>query len=367
MNLVLTLDWSPSGDRLVTAGEDTTVRVWDVSPQAQILAGHAGPVVSVAWSPSGDRLATVSPYDTVRIWDVSTGEELAAIIGQGWVEWIIWSPSGDRVAGRTEPYFVQDPAIYVWDASTGEELLAVEAGFGRPSWSPTEDRLVAAASDGTVKIWDASTGEELLSFEGHDGDAGVSADWSPDGERIVTNDNGGQALVWDADNGEVLLRLQPEPAGGLMTRAVWSPDGQRIATHSEDTVGGRIWDVSTALNTGAMTGELLVTLTGHTGAVWSIDWSAEGERLLTGSMDGTAMMWDAQSGAELLRYSFSGQVNDSWSPDKEQIAFGLPDGTIRIVEVNWHTREELIAHARECCLIRQLTADERELFGLPAR
>jgi hypothetical protein len=38
-----------------------------------------------------------------------------------------------------------------------------------------------------------------------------------------------------------------------------------------------------------------------------------------------------------------------------------------IFDVNWHTREELIAYARECCLIRQLTADERELFGLPAR
>jgi WD40 repeat protein len=94
---------------------------------------------------------------------------------------------------------------------------------------------------------------------------------------------------------------------------------------------------------------------------------AEGDRLLTGATDGTAIIWDAQSGAELLRYSFGGTVNDSWSPDREQIAFGLSDGTIRIVEVNWHTREELIAHARECCLIRQLTADERELFGLPAR
>jgi hypothetical protein len=51
----------------------------------------------------------------------------------------------------------------------------------------------------------------------------------------------------------------------------------------------------------------------------------------------------------------------------EQIAFGQEDGTVWIVATNWHTREELIAYARECCLIRELTADERQLFGLPAR
>ena len=117
-----------------------------------------------------------------------------------------------------------------------------------------------------------------------------------------------------------------------------------------------------------MTGELLVTFTGHTGSVWSIDWSAESDRLLTASNDGTAKIWDADTGVELLSYSFGGWLGHSeWSPDMRQIAFGQMDGMVWIFDVNWHTTEELIAYARECCLIRQLTADERELFGLPAR
>jgi hypothetical protein len=33
----------------------------------------------------------------------------------------------------------------------------------------------------------------------------------------------------------------------------------------------------------------------------------------------------------------------------------------------WQTMEELIAYAKECCLVHELTAEEREVFGLPER
>jgi WD40 repeat protein len=142
-----------------------------------------------------------------------------------------------------------------------------------------------------------------------------------------------------------------------MTRAAWSPDGKRIATFSDV---GRIWDAST--------GELLLTFTGHTAAAFGLDWSATGDRLLTVSNDGTARIWNAGTGAELLVYSFGPQLTEGmWSPDMKRIALSANDGKVRIIDVHWHTTDELIAYARECCLMRQLTADERVLFGLPPR
>jgi WD40 repeat protein len=144
-----------------------------------------------------------------------------------------------------------------------------------------------------------------------------------------------------------------------MTKAAWSPDGKRIATYSADSTDGRIWDASS--------GELLLTFSGHTASVFGLDWSATGERLLTVSNDGTARIWDTSTGAELLSYSFGPQLTSGvWSPDNKQIALSAVDGKIRIVDVLWNTTDELIAYARQCCLMRQLTADERELFGLPA-
>jgi WD40 repeat protein len=198
----------------------------------------------------------------------------------------------------------------------------------------------------------------LLVFGGHYPDLVTSADWFPDGERIVTSSTGNYALVWASDTGEELLRLQAEPAANSMDLVAWSPDGMRIATYSNDIVGGRIWD--------ATTGELSLTFTGHTGTVVSIVWSATGDRLLTASLDGTARIWDAQSGGELLSFSFNWPLGHVvWSPDMVYIAFGQGNGTVWIIDTNWHTREELIAYARDCCLIRELTEDERQQFGLP--
>jgi len=33
----------------------------------------------------------------------------------------------------------------------------------------------------------------------------------------------------------------------------------------------------------------------------------------------------------------------------------------------WHSAQELIDYAKECCVVRELTVEEREQFGLPSR
>jgi WD40 repeat protein len=48
-----------------------------------------------------------------------------------------------------------------------------------------------------------------------------------------------------------------------------------------------IWDVKT--------GNEAITLRGHTGPVWSVAFSPDGQRLLTSSRDGTVRTWAASS------------------------------------------------------------------------
>src|SRR5262249_55566773 len=69
----------------------------------------------------------------------------------------------------------------------------------------------------------------------------------------------------------------------------WSPDGARLATGSHDGTA-KVWD--------AAGGRELLTLRGHTGPVRSLAWSPDGARLATGSHDGTAKVWDAAGGRE---------------------------------------------------------------------
>ena len=45
------------------------------------------------------------------------------------------------------------------------------------------------------------------------------------------------------------------------------------------------------------------------------------------------------------------------------------EGNTGLVQIfpTWHSPEELIEYAKECCLLRELTPEERDLFGLPPR
>ena len=76
--------------RIVTGGDDKTVRVWDADtgqPIGEPLTGHTDAVCSVAFSPDGRRIVTGSGDETVRVWDADTGhpvgEPLTGHTGHG--------------------------------------------------------------------------------------------------------------------------------------------------------------------------------------------------------------------------------------------------------------------------------------------
>ena len=74
-----------------------------------------------------------------------------------------------------------------------------------------------------------------------------------------------------------------------MNSVCWSPDGSRIATASKDGTA-RVWD--------AQTGDEILALKGHNNEVTSVCWSPDGSRIATASSDTTARIWGARGGAE---------------------------------------------------------------------
>jgi hypothetical protein len=92
--------FSPDGNRIVTASEDTTVKVWDAQGGQELLTlkGHTSVVFSVAFSPDGKRLVTGSYDKTARVWDADRSQTRSTD-GRG-------NPAGFA----NEPWPLPDPA-----------------------------------------------------------------------------------------------------------------------------------------------------------------------------------------------------------------------------------------------------------------
>ena len=319
---------------VVSEAEDVMRDALKTSRVRVTLSGHSDSVTDIAYSPDGKRLATASVDGTANVWHTTTGQELLTLAGHStWVNSIAFSPDGSRLATASS-----DGTVKVWDATTGQELLSLSAADAVLSvaFSPTSFRLATAASDGTAKVWDAASGQELLSLTGHSSQV-TEITYSPDGLRLATASLDGTIKVWDATNGQELLSLRGQANGELQILSVaFSPDGTRLAAAGADILGAgagiaaentRVWD--------AVTGNELLTITGHTASVNDIAFSPDGLSLVTASDDGTAKVWDASTGKTLLTLAgHSGGVNGiTFSPDGSHVATVSSDKTAKVWNV----------------------------------
>jgi WD40 repeat protein len=336
-HLVDWVSWSPDGHRVATSSYDRTARIWDATDGAELLVfrGHHGGVREVAWSPDGHLVATASEDQTARIWDATDGAELLVLRGHdGWVRGVAWSPDGRCVTTASD-----DRTARVWDAATGTErlvLLSHEDAVRGVAWSPDGQRIATASEDHSVRIWNAADGAELIVLHGHATVVrGVA--WSPDCRRIATASDDRTARIWDVSDRTELMILHGHQNA---VRAVeWSLDGGQIATASDDCTV-RIWNAADRTES--------MTLLGHRNAVWDVAWSPDNRRLATASEDRTARIWDAAACLEtvVMRGHENAVRGVAWSPDGSRIATASEDRTARV----WDAaagRELIVLHGSD--------------------
>ena len=147
----------------------------------------------------------------------------------------------------------------------------------------------------------------------------------------------------------VRLTLTGHDAG--VYSAVYSADGQRIVTGSGDKTA-KVWD--------AKTGQELLTLKGHDNLLWSAGYSPDGQRIVTASWDKTAKVWEANTGKELFTLTGhdGGVESVAYSEDGQRIVTASRDGTVQIYTTDM---DELLEIARSR-VTRQLTAKEKERY-----
>lgn len=380
---LLAVAYSLDGARIVTGSADHTAKVWDAASgkESLTLRGHGGAVKSVAFSPDGQRILTGSWDGTAMVWDATNGGNLLVLKGHDAAVFsAAYSANGQRIVTGSH-----DRTARVWDAVTGADLLTFSGHTNRVwavAFSPDGQRIVSGGWDQTVKVWEATNGHELLTLVGHRG-AVLSVAFSPDGERIVTGSQDHQAKVWGATSGAVLHKLRGHGASvfsvgfspdgkwvisgsGDQTARVWdassgeelrafkshgsqigsvalSPDGRRIVTGGgavrfspdgqyfdviiEEDPTAKVWDAGGSME--------VLTLDGHTGAVSSVDLSADGRLVVSGSFDGTARVWDVRSRREVQRVGGRGTAIRAvaFLPDGRRIVTGSFDRTASVWDI----------------------------------
>ncbi|OQD82439.1 hypothetical protein PENANT_c021G10940 [Penicillium antarcticum] len=136
-----------SGNLLVSASRDHTLRIWDVTTGycVKTLQGHASWVRDVAPSPDGRFLFSAGDDQVPRLWDVSSGETKSTFLGHEHViECVAFAP----------------PTSY--------PHLAPLAGLKKPPAASSSAEFVATGSrDKSIRLWD-SRGNLIKTLVGHD-------------------------------------------------------------------------------------------------------------------------------------------------------------------------------------------------------
>ena len=290
------LDFNPDGEHLAAAGGDMTrVVEFATGVVTNRFARHDAVTVANV-SPNGDRVVTGGSDGCAKIWDRSTQRVVRRleVPGSGRVNDAVFSPDSTSVLIATD-----DGKARLWKLTPDDaekafgEFIGHGARVRSAGFSPNGKYVVTASEDKTARIWNAETLKEEYCLKGHD-QAVLCAAFSGDEQWVVTGSDDNSALIWrvprnePGETGHPSKELRPtarcEGHTASVVAAAFGSGGRRVITGSKDRTA-RIWD--------ATNGTEVLVLKGHSRELTSASFSPDDKKALTSSRDGIAIVWDA--------------------------------------------------------------------------
>ncbi|KAL3312241.1 hypothetical protein Ciccas_009170 [Cichlidogyrus casuarinus] len=324
---------------LAACYQDNTIVIWDTfqGHQVRVLSGHGKPVTAIRWGGS-DLIYSASQDQTIRVWNWDTGSMVRSLSLHGhWINCI--AVSTDYVL-RTGPF---DPAkaslVHTNPHVTGnlrtvearEELRLFAQKLYEKFKGPEGERVAVGSDDNTLSLWrPAESGKPICDrMTGHQGVVN-DVKFSPDGRLIASASFDHSVKIWEGRTGKFLATMYGHVSEVYLV--AWSADSRLLVSGSKDStvklwtmkevrrwtqdqlVGGQeakllangtkfkrlpLEPIVTADNAvpkkkqrpstgrGPFQGKrhLLHDLPGHADAVFALDWSPDGQRVVSGSKD----------------------------------------------------------------------------------
>ncbi|GHO42705.1 serine/threonine-protein kinase [Ktedonospora formicarum] len=293
---------------------------------------HQGAIRSISWSFDGRRLVSAGNDTKARVWDVSTGKFLVTYHGHNTgVHTVGWSPKGLLIASAG-----YDREVHIWSATRGAQMRTYQ-GHTQPirslAWSVDGQHVASVdGPDGTVRIWEAMTGAEQALFTPQASEP-TALTWSPDGTCVAVASVDGSVQIWQINNAakQSKGRVFSEPSYSSVQAIAWSPSKTFMASGGEEKII-HVWNTNT--------GRDKLAFTGHTQTIHSLSWSPDSNILASASADGTIRLWDTHTGVCGFSYSTKHPPMHtvSWSPNGRYLASTDADGVLQIWEIQFASK-----------------------------
>ncbi|HLJ11843.1 MAG TPA: c-type cytochrome domain-containing protein, partial [Planctomycetaceae bacterium] len=160
---IYALGYSPTENKLVTAGYDKLLILWDVESGQELhtLKHHTGAVFAAAFSPDGKTLISAAADQTVKFWSVESGQRILTLTeATKGLNAVAFDPRGHEIASAGVDKMIR---IYEWNGTAAKlkrSAFAHDAPILSLVYSPDGDTLLTGSEDRRIKAWDSATLQE---------------------------------------------------------------------------------------------------------------------------------------------------------------------------------------------------------------
>lgn len=326
------------------------------------LRGHDDMISSASFSPDGHSIVTSSHDKTLKLWNINTGEIIHSFTGHSnVVRDVVFSPDGQSVLSTSS-----DNEARIWNTVTQEARKVIPSDLGilaSATYSPNGRYIAAISLKGKAKIWNADTQKVISTF--NIPDEANSIVFNSKSNKVVVASDGNIVRVFDVSSGQLIDSV--EVANGVSyDYAMFTPDDKSIIAFSREnrTKQHKLNGVSSLFLLDSLTSvsfgqdnktcllsrynnpsfsnwdfsqkKIIQTFDGHSNGVCSVKYSHDKKRVISGSSDNTAIIWNVETGDiihKLKKHSSQVYFAD-FSNDDNYAITASTDGKVKL----WNTK-----------------------------